>query len=218
MDKNKPNFIPALRFRWLTKLFDPFLQVTMPEKMMKDELIKQAGFKKGYRVLDLGCGTATLTVGIKNNYPEAEVSGIDIDEKILEIAKNKIDNLGLDISLKQGSAFDLPFPDEEFDRVVSSLMLHHLTTENKRRALKEGYRILRSGGEIYILDFGKPHNNLMYLISLFMRRLEETADNFKGMLPKMMDEAGFDDIQEINNYNTLFSTVTLYKASKFSSN
>lgn len=60
-------------------------------------------------MLDLGCGTATLTLLLKRTHPEATVAGIDGDANILEIARRKANEYGLDIIFAQGMAFNLPY-------------------------------------------------------------------------------------------------------------
>jgi SAM-dependent methyltransferase len=108
----------------------------------------------------------------------------------------------------------LPYPDSSFDRVVSSLVFHHLTTENKARTFKDIFRVLKPGGELHVADFGKPHNALMYLISLVFRHLEETGDNIDGLLPEMFQKAGFDRAEETARFMTMFGTLSLYRAIK----
>lgn len=186
----------------------------MPEFSFKRRLIEQAQIKKNHRVLDLGCGTATLTILIKRLHPEVEVFGLDSDPKILEIGRAKIARACLDIILERGMASDLPHPDGSFDRILSSMLFHHLTLENKSHTLKEAFRVLRHGGELHVVDFGKPINAFMYLISLVMRRFEETAEHFKGLLPKMFQDAGFSQVEELARYATIFGTLSLYKARK----
>lgn len=63
-------------------------------------------------------------------------------------------------------------------------------------------------------DFGKPSNAAMYLISLVMRRLEETEDLIKGLLPGMLRKAGFDAAEEVTRYMMIFGTISLYRAVK----
>ncbi len=172
------------------------------------------GLKKSHRILDLGCGTATLTILIKKACPEAEVTGLDGDPEILEIARSKVAEAKLDIALDEGMGFELPYPDGSFDRVVSSLVLHHLTHENKTRTFEEILRVLRPGGELHIADFGKPHNAFMFLISLVFRHLEETSDNIKGLLPEMFRNTGFEHVEETMRFMTVFGTLSLYRARK----
>ncbi|HWR72505.1 MAG TPA: methyltransferase domain-containing protein [Nitrospirota bacterium] len=214
MDGNRAHYIPALTFDWLTSLYDPLTRWIMPEKTFKRCLVEQARIKKGHRVLDLGCGTATLTILIKKAQSGAEVIGIDGDRRILEIAGSKVKSSGLDISLHEGMAFDLPCRDEYFDRVFSSLVFHHLTRDDKSRTLREIHRVLRPGGELHVADFGKPQNVLMYVISLIIRHFEEVSDNVQGLLPEMFRKAGFEQVEATAHYMTIFGTLSLYRARK----
>jgi ubiquinone/menaquinone biosynthesis C-methylase UbiE len=210
---NYRTYIPALSFEWLTPLYDPVM-LLLRESTFKRTLVEQANIKNCYRVLDIGCGTATLTILIKKAYPGAEVTGLDGDTKILEIARAKVKKAGINIVLDAGMSFELPYPDRSFDRVVSSLVFHHLTREDKARTFKEIFRVLSPGGELHVADFGKPHNAAMYLISLVFRHLEEAGDNIRGLLPEMFQKAGFDRVEETDRFMTPFGTLSLYRARK----
>jgi ubiquinone/menaquinone biosynthesis C-methylase UbiE len=212
---NKPDqYIPAFGHEGLTTLYDPVLKWVMREDRFKRELVRQAQIQRGHHILDLGCGTGTLTILIKKLHPDSEVVGLDGDPKVLEIARAKAAKAGLEISLDLGMAFELPYPDNSFDRVLSCLMFHHLSTENKHQTLKEVHRVLRSGGEIHIADFGKPHNPVAFLISLVIRSLERTSDQIKGLLPEMLRQAGFAMVEEGAQFMTVFGTLSLYKGQK----
>lgn len=140
--------------------------------------------------------------------------GIDADERIIEIARTKVNKLGLSIMLEKGIASKLPYLDNSFDVILSSLVFHHLTRSNKELAFREAYRVLRPGGQLHIADFGKPANVLMYLISLVMKNLEEVRDNYKGLLPHLFREAGFNQVEVTAQYSTLFGTMCLHKGCK----
>lgn len=214
MDKSGDKYIPALRYRWLTPLYDPLIRWAMREYTFKRGLVEQAQIASGRRVLDLGCGTGTLTLLIKEMHPESEVVGLDADLKVLEIARAKAAKAGVKVSLDHGMAYELPYPDCSFDRVLSSLVMHHLTRENKARTLKEVFRVLRLGGELHVADLGRPHNSFMYLASLIVGRLEEASDNVKGLLPEMFRSAGFDEVEETAHYTTMMGTLCLLRARK----
>jgi SAM-dependent methyltransferase len=94
------------------------------------------------------------------------------------------------------------------------LVLHHLTSENKQRALKEVHRVLRAGGELHVADFGKPGTLPAYLISLIIRLFEDVMDNIKGLLPEMFAKAGLSQVVETAQYMTIVGTLALYKARK----
>ncbi len=210
-------YIPALSYDWLTPFYDPVVRLTTRENTFKKALADQARIRANHRVLDLACGTATLTILLKQNQPQAEIVGIDGDAKILESAKVKARKAGFAIQFDKGMSFDLPYEDASFDRVVSSLFFHHLTRENKLKTLREVKRVLKSNGEFHIADWGLPANSLMkgssYLIQLFDGS-ETTADSFNGLLPKLMTDAGFEAVEETNSFNSLFGTIRLHKSRK----
>jgi ubiquinone/menaquinone biosynthesis C-methylase UbiE len=214
------SYIPALRFQWLTPLYDPLLKWVMREETFKRKLTQQANIQPGMKVLDLGCGTGTLTLMLKNSCPEAEITGMDGDAQVLDIARQK--TRGANIQWDEGLASSLPYPDSTFDRVVTSLVIHHLATDDKRRAFKEIYRVLRSpdpvsgkpNGELHVLDFGAPRSLLTRFIVTYMRRLEETADNFDGLIPRFVTEAGFGEVKEAQHFVTIFGPLSLWRAVK----
>lgn len=125
-------YVPALGYGRLTSLYDSVLRWTMREATFKRHLVDQAGIRPGQRVLDLGCGTATLTILLKQVHPQAEVHGLDADPRALEIAKRKAVGTGVRLSLDRGMSSALPYAEHSFDGVVSSLFFHHLTRGEKR--------------------------------------------------------------------------------------
>lgn len=214
----KPNeYIPALKFHWLTRIYDPLIQWGMQESKFKSHLIDQANLMPGQRILDLACGTGTLTLMIKQAQSEAEVIGLDADPEILAIAKKKAEQNRADISFQQGMSFDLPFPDAHLDRIFSSLFFHHLTLEMKRKTLEELFRTLRPGGEIHIIDFEKPQNLWMRIAFLpiqFLDGFETTKDHVKGILPDLFHEMGFKNVHQTGQFITIVGTLRSYYARK----
>lgn len=205
-------YISALSFRWLTPLYDPLLKWVMREETFKRKLIQRANIQPNMNVLDLGCGTGTLTLMLKRAHPNTNVTGMDGDPDVLKIARDK--SRGTDIQWDQGFASSLPYPDSTFDRVVTSLVIHHLVTDDKRRAFKEIFRVLKPRGELYVLDFGAPHYTLTRFMITYMRRLEETADNFDGLIPRFVAEAGFGGVKEAENFVTVFGPLSIIQTVK----
>jgi len=217
MAKNHHEYIPALRYDWLTPIYDPLIRWTLRESTFKRQLVKQAGIERGHGVLDLGCGTGTLTLLIKSYYPRAEVVGLDGDPNVLEAARTKAARARLKVRFDHGMAFEPPYPDAFFDRVISSLMFHHLTRENKERTLREVFRLLRPGGELHVADWGKARHWPMRVAFLLVQMLdgfETTADNVNGLLPEVFRSAGFEEVQETIRYMTIVGTLSLYRARK----
>ncbi|MEJ7623833.1 MAG: class I SAM-dependent methyltransferase [Pyrinomonadaceae bacterium] len=210
-------YIPALRFDWLTAVYDPIVRLTTRETAFKTALIEQAAVKPQHRVLDLACGTGTLALLIKNAQPLAKVIGSDGDAKILTIAKGKAQTSNLEVKFDEGMSFELPYLDQSFDRVFSSLFFHHLTRENKIKTSNEVRRILKPNGELHVADWGRPDNALMTVLSNGIKLLdgvETTTDNFEGLLPSFVSECGFREITETSHFNTWFGTIRLLKAIK----
>jgi ubiquinone/menaquinone biosynthesis C-methylase UbiE len=189
---------------WLTPLYDPLLKWGMREEAFKRYLVEHAHLEPGQKVLDLGCGTGTLTIQIKQFLPQIELSGLDGDPAVLHIARGKAEAAGVDIRWEEGLAYDLPYPATSFDRVISCLMIHHLTTPNKLKTFQEVFRILKPGGEFHLLDFGRPTNLGMHLVSIPIARMEEAGDNIRGLIPAMLKKAGFQEITEIRHFKTVF--------------
>ena len=136
---------------------------------------------------------------------------------MLQIARAKAAKAGLEVSFEQGTAFDLHYRDNSFDRVISSLVFHHLTGQNKARTLREVFRALRPGGELHVADWGEPTNILMrgaFLLVQLLDGFKNTSDNVRGLLPEMFLEAGFLDLRRSGAFNTVFGTLRFYSARK----
>ena len=215
MMKNQ-EYIAALRFDSLTFLYDPVVRLTTRERTFKSQLVKQVNGRPDERILDVGCGTATLSIALKKSFPQSVVHGLDGDENILSIALRKIRRENVEVFLDRAFSDALPFKDGYFHTVVSSLFFHHLTPETKRKTLAEIFRVLRPGGFLHVADWGKPSNLVMRVASLPVEWLdgETTKDSYGGKLPALIELAGFTEVVETATFNTLFGTLRLHKAKK----
>ena len=216
MQTRGEHYIPALSYDWLTFLYDPVVRLTTREAAFKAALLAQAQIQPAQRVLDLACGTATLTLAIKQAHPQTTVVGIDGDPAILRQAREKAQRAGAEIQFDEGMSYELPYADESIDFVLSSLFFHHLTRENKLRTLTEVRRVLKPGGKFHLADWGLPQNALMKLASQGIVLLDgaTTKDNFAGQLPEFIRQSGFEGIEETHYFNSLFGTIRLHKAHK----
>jgi ubiquinone/menaquinone biosynthesis C-methylase UbiE len=127
----------------------------MREDEIKNKFIEFAQIKNNVRILDFGCGTGTLLLMLAEKYPDVELNDVDIDKDILKLANEKLKIKGRKIRLTSYDGTTLPYNDNYFDKVFSGLVIHHISAEKKPLILKELGKIIRPGGEIFILDFTK---------------------------------------------------------------
>ncbi|MDE3135000.1 MAG: methyltransferase domain-containing protein [Acidobacteriota bacterium] len=206
---------PAMGHGSRLEFYDPLIRITMRERRFKRRLLAEAGLHPGFRVLDLGCGTGTLAVMAKRAEPDAAVIGVDGDPTAIGLAHRKIARENVDVQLHLALVQELPYPDGSFDRVLSTLVLHHLSHNGKVAALREVVRVLAPGGEFHMADFGRPANWLARAGFGLVRKfdgMENTEDNARGLLEKMMAEVGLRDVRETASFATVFGTLRLYAA------
>ncbi len=213
MNEREP-YIPALKYRALTPLYDPVLRWIMGEGRFKPEWVRRMRIESGMRVLDFGCGTGTLTLLVWQMHPDARIVGFDGDRQVLTRARAKALRRQAPIGWVQALAWQLPYPDASFNRVLCSLVLHHLNSENELWALRQVYRVLRPGGELHVLDFGPPRGAWARLMARTALRLEETAEHTQGLLPERFRQAGFVQVEEVGYFQTPAGTLVAYRAVK----
>jgi ubiquinone/menaquinone biosynthesis C-methylase UbiE len=214
-EEKAASYIPALRFRALTRLYDPVLALTVRERRFKQRLLRQAELTGPLDVLDLACGTGTLTVRAKRAAPQIEITGVDADPDVLGRARAKAGQAGLQIRFDEALSTELPYEKKSFDRVLSSLFFHHLDEDEKLGTLREVVRVLRPGGRLHVADWGKPSDPLMAALSLSIRALdgfEPTRANFEGRLPEHFAAAGLERVRVESSLRTVYGTLTLLSA------
>lgn len=123
------------------------------EKKLRQMTIKLSRMMPGDKVLEIGCGTGTLTMAAKAQVGSSgEVAGIDIAPEMVRQARNKATRKGIDVSIQEGSIASIPFPDDRFDVVICSFMIFHMPEDVRRKGFTEIYRVMKSGGHLFILD------------------------------------------------------------------
>lgn len=151
-------------------------------------------------VLDVGCGTGEILKRIHRRYPEVSLTGVDISEKMLEVAKVKIGNKA---TLLWADAEMLPFSDATFDLIVCSDSFHHYP--NPQKVLAEFRRVLKGGGNLLICDYsiGFP---LRQLMNLFIRFSHDGDVHIysKEEITKLVIQASFSNIQYERTNATAF--------------
>ncbi len=202
-------YVPAAGHNWLLPFYDLLLRICGGRSAL-ERLIDHCAIARGERVLDVGCGTGTLVCLMKKRHPQAYFVGLDPDPPALARARRKLDRAGVDVEFTNGFADDLPFPDGSFDRVVSSLMFHHLQLDEKQRMLREIRRVLKPGGAFHILDFAPTEQRSGGFFARLLHTDGELMDNADGRIPALMQGAGFADVREIDQRKTIFGRIAYF--------
>lgn len=123
-------------------------------RKLRQRTIAFARLQPGEQVLDVGCGTGTLAMEVSRLVGRAgRVAGVDPGEQQIARAHAKAVRRNLPIDFQIGVIEQLPFPDQMFDVVFSTLMMHHLPKSLKRQGFGEISRVLKPGGRLVIADF-----------------------------------------------------------------
>jgi ubiquinone/menaquinone biosynthesis C-methylase UbiE len=213
MTNTNEEYIPALSYRFLTPFYDFIQKYIVRDVRYKTRLIEQANIQPGQHILDLGCGTGTLAIMVKQRQPGAEVTGLDADRDMLKVAKYKSTQLTAPVKFDVGFTNKLPYPDASFDRVLSSIMIHHLKTPDKETTAREVYRVLKPGGQLHIIDFGKPVTWYGKILGPFLHGFEEANDNIDGRLPEIFGAPGL-KTNMLGNFWTFFGDLAFLKGEK----
>jgi ubiquinone/menaquinone biosynthesis C-methylase UbiE len=133
--------------------YDQITQYVLPpaEPIVRQGLIDRIRVKPR-RILDLGCGTGSTTLRLKQAFPEAEVIGVDLSPYMLIVAELKAKKAGLKIQFHHANAEETGFPDASFDLVSASLLFHETPPDVAQTITQESFRLLQAGGEIIVLD------------------------------------------------------------------
>ncbi len=140
----------ALKYDLLNKILSVGI-----DKGWRRKLVKLLSQNNPQLILDVATGTADLAIAVSSLKPQ-KITGIDISPKMLQIGKEKVKKIYLEeiIDLKIGDAENLPFPENSFDAVCVAFGVRNF--ENLETGLKELNRVLKPGGEVFILEFSQP--------------------------------------------------------------
>ncbi len=187
--------------RWAS-FYDRFVNLVSfgKEKSFRKMTIALAQVKPGEKVLDVGCGTGSLTIAAKVQVgPTGEVYGTDASPEMIDVARRKAARAGVDVTFQVDLIENITFPDNQFDVVLSSFMMHHLPDALKRAGLAEIYRVLKPGGRLLIVDMeSSSGGSVVQRLSDLMIQLHGghtvMQNNVKKLVP-LMKTAGFTSVE-----------------------
>ena len=149
-----------------------------------------ARMQPGEQVLDVGCGTGTLAMEVQSRVGRAgRVAGVDPGTQQIARARSKAARRHVPIDFQIGMIEQLPFPDQSFDVVFATLMMHHLPASLKRQGLAEIARVLKPGGRLVIADF-KRKQECQGRAARFHAGGSSIQD-----LAAMVSDAGFSEVE-----------------------
>lgn len=205
-------YLPAAGHDWLLPLYDSITTLLGLDRA-REELLQQADLKAGQSVIDIGCGTGSLVITLKQRYPEIEVVGLDPDPKALTRARRKAHQAGVQPEFDQGFSNRLRYPAQSFDHVFSSFMFHHLKDQEKQATLLEVHRVLKPHGCFNLLDFiGSESADLRLLPRLFHQHVK---DNTETRILSLAANAGFKQMKIVRRRPAMLglSRIAYYQTS-----
>ena len=164
------------------------------ERALREMTVSLAQVKPGDCVLEVGCGTGTLTLAAKRQAgPSGKAFGIDVIPGMIELSQRKAAQANENITFQLGSIDDIPFSENQFDVVLCSFMIFHMSEKTRRKGIAEIYRVLKPQGRLLVLDLALPTQPLSKAIAklIFGGMLEHEL----GELLPMLEASGFSEIE-----------------------
>ena len=213
------DFVPALGKSGSLDRYDAAIALMTREKRWRSDLLRFAEPRPGERIVDIGCGTGTFAIALKQAAPESIVLAVDPDPAVLEIARAKAEVADAEIRWFEAMGDELDSIDalQQCDKIVSSLVLHQCPMDVKEAIAAQMFRLLQPGGTLFIADYGEQRSLLMRMLFRQIQLLdgfEYTEPNAKGCVPEILTAAGFEAVEEIKVIPTPTGSISIYRAKR----
>lgn len=210
---------PPLGHQALTPLYDLAIAALTRESVWRTRFIREIAPKAQERILDIGSGTGSLAVALWGQIPGIKYVGVDPDIDAVRRARNKTAKAGADVRFVTGFfSGEEKYFDQPPDKIISSLVLHQVPIAEKQRIINVIYQSLRTGGPVHIADYGFQRSAIMrVLFRITVQALDGVADtqpNADGILPEILNEAGFEGVTESTRIPTPTGTISIYSGQK----
>lgn len=165
------------------------------EHVFRERIIDLADLQTGERVLDVGCGTGGLAIAAARRVgATGTVHAVDASPEMVARARHRAARAGVPVIAEVAPVEALRFPDEAFDVVLSSLMLHHLPEDLRGLAFAEIRRVLRPDGRLLAVDFEPPRSRVARALTRLLLTTRMADYDVRTCLP-LMRAAGFVDVE-----------------------
>ncbi|NPA25552.1 MAG: bifunctional demethylmenaquinone methyltransferase/2-methoxy-6-polyprenyl-1,4-benzoquinol methylase UbiE [Deltaproteobacteria bacterium] len=124
------------------------------DRSWRRTMIRMAWHPEMKDILDVACGTGDVCLEIRKRSPAARIVGLDFSPGMLKLAAEKNAACGAGLELVEGSAEELPFAAGSFDLVTIAFGIRNVI--DRKKALREFFRVLRPGGRVAVLEFSRP--------------------------------------------------------------
>lgn len=153
------------------------------------------GFRPNQALLDIGCGTGELILlADKRSLGSSRLVGLDVEPGMLAQARKKARAANSSAEFTKAGMEDIPYPDDSFDMVTSSLMLHHVPKDVHAQGFGEVLRVLRPGGKFIVADVNIAHRSIVATLHWGRQKLAENP--LQQTLSKQLQEVGFNIIEQ----------------------
>ena len=147
------------------------------------------------RILDVCFGTGNSTLRVARNNGNNRITGVDLSEEMLQVARRKLRKEGLpNVTTFRMDALNMEFGDESFDIATSSFGLHEMEYPVMKSILKEMNRVLKKDGKLYLVDYQLQDTAIkrfLFRVYLVLSSPPHVKDFLKYDWEAIMKECGF---------------------------
>lgn len=207
-------FTPALGRPELTDDYDRAIRTWTREHVWRSALLAQVAPRHGETILDVGCGTGSFAILMKQAAPGAHIVGLDPDPHVLRLAAAKADAAGVEIEWRQGFAREAAGSSGGFDKAVSSLVFHQVPRPEKRAGIAAMLAAVHHGGELHIADYARQRGLMRVLFRLTVQNLDgiaNTQPNADGALEALLAETSTAAARPTRVIQTLTGAISLFR-------
>ena len=190
--------IVALYFAYARYLFSPHGRNVQDQ--VRGLILTNLDWNGAGQILDVGCGSASLTIALAKKYPGARVLGIDYWGEQWEYSKKvceknaEIEGVAERVTFQKASAAAIPFDDDRFDAIVSNLVFHEVSgVKDKRELIREALRVTRKGGKFALQDlfmwkriYGEPDELIETIKSWGIKKVEFINTSNSPFIPTIL--------------------------------